>query len=482
MAGPGESDDNDAQNDVPPVFHDEEDQPETVESIAEDITESVSPFVEFVTETTERLSAQILSLDGLVQLLLIAVGFLLAWALRRPIIKMLETVWPTVDGERPFMGNLKAVMRRITLPAFWVIFLWITIPALREYGTGNDMVRIAASMLQAWIVINLFSAVVRDAFWSLTFSIVAWTIAALYILRLLNPLIAILDNVGLDVGEGRISLYDVIKGSFLLVLLIWVAMTFARFVQSRVSRAENLTPSVRSLISQTVKIGTIFIAVIMALNAVGIDLTALAVFSGAVGVGVGFGLQAIFSNLISGVIMLLEGSVSVGDFVELESGVTGEVKEINTRATLITTNDRVDILVPNAQFINGMVTNWTLRDKHRRTRIPFGVAYGSDKELVKKAALEAASSLPHELKGKAARPAEVWLVNFGESSLDFELVLWLKAEAVKRPMAIVAEYNWAIETALRKYDIEIPFPQRDLHIRSGSLPINLTAAVKEDAS
>jgi potassium-dependent mechanosensitive channel len=147
--------------------------------------------------------------------------------------------------------------------------------------------------------------------------------------------------------------------------------------------------------------------------------------------------------------------------------VTGEVKEINTRATLISTNDRVDVLVPNSEFINGTVTNWSLREKHIRTRIPFGVAYGTDKELVKKAALEAASLLLHELKGRHAKPAEVWLVGFGESSLNFELVLWLQPEAVKRPRNVLAAYNWELETALAKYGIEIPFPQRDLHIKSG---------------
>jgi small-conductance mechanosensitive channel len=173
--------------------------------------------------------------------------------------------------------------------------------------------------------------------------------------------------------------------------------------------------------------------------------------------------------------MLIEQTVKVGDFVQLESSLTGEVREINIRATLIITNDNVDILVPNSEFINGRVTNLTLRDAFTRVRIPFGVAYGTDKDLVRKAVLEAAETVPHMLIGPKARPPQVWLMNFGESSLDFELVVWIKPESVKRPGAVKADYNWAIETALSKYGIEIPFPQRDLHIRSGSLPINLTA-------
>lgn len=443
------------------------DEPETVESIAGDISDSVSPFFKFVTETVERLTLQFTTTEGLYQLGILVTGLFLAWLLRRPVQNLILKTWPEVSEEKPFMGNLLRSLKRVLVPLLWVCFLWVAIPVFRQNFLPNDMLRIVASMLQAWIGITLFSTVVRDPAWSRTFAAIAWIVAALYILRLLNPTIAFLDGIGVNFGDGRLSVYDMIKGTSLLVLLIWLATQLSKLVNARLHQSKTLNQSMRSLVSQLVRLGTLFFAAVIALNAIGVDLTALAVFSGAVGVGIGFGLQAIFSNLMSGAIMLIEGSVSVGDFVELESGVTGEVKEINTRATLITTNDRVDILVPNSQFINGTVTNWTLREKHRRTRIPFGVAYGTDKELVKKAVLEAAASLPHELKGRHARPPEVWLVGFGESSLDFELVLWLHPDAVKRPMAILAEYNWAIETALGKYDIEIPFPQRDLHIRSG---------------
>lgn len=441
--------------------------PETVESIAEDITDSVSPFVDFATETVERLTHQLTTMEGLYQLGALLVGLAIAWLSHRPITGLVSKLWPEVSNKKPFLGNLFRSFKRVLIPLVWVALLWITIPLFRQNLMPNDMLRIVASMLQAWIVITLFSTVVRDPAWSRTFAAVAWFVAALYIMRLLNPAIAFLDGIGVSFGESRLSIYDMLKGTVLLVLLIWVATQVSKLAHARLQQSKSLNPSMRSLVSQLVRLGTLFFAAMIALNAIGVDLTALAVFSGAVGVGIGFGLQAIFSNLMSGAIMLIEGSVSVGDFVELESGVTGEVKEINTRATLITTNDRVDILVPNSQFINGTVTNWTLREKHRRTRIPFGVAYGTDKDLVKKAALEAAASLPHELKGKDARAPEVWLVGFGESSLDFELVLWLHPDAVKRPMAVLAEYNWAIETALKKYNIEIPFPQRDLHIRSG---------------
>jgi potassium-dependent mechanosensitive channel len=448
---------------------------ETVEGIISDVSSEVAPVLDYLVQTVQRLGNQFFSQEGIYQVALIAFAFALSLLASRSAKKFVAHIWPMTDTERVFMSNVLIVVKSLIVPILTVIILWIGLSAFRGLGTGSDLVRIVASLLQAWILIRLFSTFVRDPFWARTFAFVAWTLAALNILKLLNPLIGILDGMAITMGDSRLSLFLIIKAATLLILLIWVASLASRFVQSRLSRSQNLTPSVKSLINQAVKIGLFFAAVMIVMNIVGIDLTALAVFSGALGVGIGFGLQAIFSNLVSGIIMLLEGSIKVGDFVELESGLNGEVREINTRATLVTTNDNIDILVPNSEFINNRVTNWTLRDSFRRLRIPFGVAYGTDKELVVKAALEAADATPHMLTGKYAKPPQVWLKNFGESSLDFELVVWLKPEAVKRPNSVLADYNWQLETALTKYGIEIPFPQRDLHIRSGNLPIDLTA-------
>ena len=447
---------------------------DTVEGMISDVSSEITPMLDFFVELVQRISVQIVSQEGLIQVALIALTFAVAWLLASPCKRFLDRVWPKVDAEKVFMNNILTVFKSLIVPIVWVILLWIVLASLKSLGQYSDLVRIPASLLQAWILIRLFSSLVRDPFWGSTFATVAWVVAALNILKLLNPLIGVLDSIAITMGDSRLSLYIVIKGAILLFLLIWVASVFSRLVQSRLSASKNLSPSIKSLIAQAVKIGLLLTAVMVAMNIIGIDLTALAVFSGALGVGIGFGLQAIFSNLVSGIIMLLEGSIKVGDFVELDSGLTGEVREINTRATLVTTNDNIDILVPNSEFINGRVINWTLRDSFRRIRIPFGVAYGSDKDLVVKATLEAAAATPHMLQGKHAKTPQVWLVKFGESSLDFELVIWLKPDAVKRPSSVLADYNWQIETALTKYGIEIPFPQRDLHIRSGSLPINLT--------
>ncbi|NSX54924.1 mechanosensitive ion channel family protein [Parasulfitobacter algicola] len=452
--------------------------PETAEEIIQEVTSSFGPLIRFMLETSERIMTQIFSQEGIFQVSAIAFAFLAALLVTRPLGRLIERAWPLEDEDTMFLASAFRVVRRLVFPAIWAFGLWISVAAFRKAGIGNDLIRVIASLLQAWIFIRLFSTFVRDPIWSRTFATIAWIVAALTILRLLNPTIAILDSFAFNLGEARISVYMALKGIAILVMLIWLASLVSRFVQTRLGRASNMTSSVRTLIAQSVRIALLFIAIMLAMNAIGVDLTALAVFSGAVGVGIGFGLQAIFSNLVAGIILLIEETVKVGDFVELESGLSGEVREINIRATLITTNDNIDILVPNSEFINNRVTNLTLRDAFVRVRIPFGVAYGTDKDLVRTAALEASAAVPHMLTGPKAKPPQVWLVNFGDSSLDFELVVWLKPEAVKRPRAVNADYNWAIETALAKYGIEIPFPQRDLHIRSGSLPINLTAETK----
>jgi small-conductance mechanosensitive channel len=216
----------------------------------------------------------------------------------------------------------------------------------------------------------------------------------------------------------------------------------------------------------------------LGLNFIGLDLGSLALMGGAIGVGIGFGLQNIFSNLISGIIILLEKTLKVGDFVDLQSGVMGKVAEINMRYTRIITNDAVDIIVPNSEFINGRVVNWTYGDKLRRVQIPFGVAYGIDKEAVRTAGLAAARSVEFTVEDEIHK-ADVWLVNFGDSSLDFQLIVWIGEAGVSSPGRVNAAYLWAIETELRKANIEIPFPQRDLHMRSGKLQVELLEPSKE---
>lgn len=270
----------------------------------------------------------------------------------------------------------------------------------------------------------------------------------------------------LHIGSFHISV-GALLGFVFTLFLVWLAGHYLRraFDRYAATRESTLRPAIYT-VSRITYYLLVVTGLLVALSLLGIPMSRFAVFAGAIGVGLGFGLQAIFSNFISGLILLFDGSLKVGDFVELESGVTGEVSDINIRATRITTNDNIEILVPNSEFVTGRVVNWTHQEASRRMRISFGVAYGSDKETVRKAALEAAAEVPATLTTDGPRAPKVWLVEFGDSALIFELVVWLTADATKRPMAVKAAYNWALESALARYRLEIPFPQRDLHLRS----------------
>lgn len=220
------------------------------------------------------------------------------------------------------------------------------------------------------------------------------------------------------------------------------------------------------VLEKLVSYGLIVVGAFVGLSAAGLNLSSLAVFAGAIGIGVGLGLQGVVKEFVSGLFLIFDRMVSVGDYVELEDDVRGVIAEIGPRATRLRNNDNINILVPNSRFIEGRVVNWTLKGDTRRIHIPFSVAYGAKRAEVREAVLEAARASPFTLPETDDRKSQVWLVGFGESGLDFELLVWPTREAVKRPAAMHAAYTWAIADALDNAGIEIPFPQTDLRIRS----------------
>ncbi|MBG6189953.1 small-conductance mechanosensitive channel [Arthrobacter sp. CAN_A212] len=273
-------------------------------------------------------------------------------------------------------------------------------------------------------------------------------------------------SAAVEVFGTPITLVEVLTAVGILVAAGVMAFVLRRIILRRSRTQQSSHIATWYTLSRLVAYTVLVVGFILAISALGVPLSDFAVVAGALGVGLGFGLQTLFSNFISGVVLLLDKSLKIGDFVELESGVTGEVRDIKIRATTIVTNDNIDILVPNSEFVAGRVVNWTHRDVLRRLRVPFGVAYGTEKNVVKKAALEAAAAVPFTLHLDGPQRPQVWLSKFDTSSLNFELVIWLNPEATKKPVAVTAAYNWALHSALQAHGIEIPFPQRDLHVKT----------------
>ena len=270
-----------------------------------------------------------------------------------------------------------------------------------------------------------------------------------------------------SVSETPVTIGDILR-AIAIFFFGWLLSRLVRFLFRRVGRNETQsTQASLYTLSRLTHYTIIIVAVIVALASIGLSFTNLALVAGALSVGIGFGLQSIVNNFVSGLIILFEHTLRVGDYIELDTGLTGTVKAINVRSTLINTNDNIDIVVPNSEFVSTKLTNWTLAEHFLRVRIPFGVAYGSDKELVRKAAIEACDDVSYTLTNMRGREPDVWLVEFGDNSLNFLLLVWVNRQGARRPTRTRAAYLWALETKLNEYGIEIPFPQRDLHLRSG---------------
>ena len=282
-----------------------------------------------------------------------------------------------------------------------------------------------------------------------------------------------------SVGGSPISAAKVLALFLVVGGAWWVAARIEGAIRRLGSKRSSSTASIYAW-ARVVRYAFWIVATLLGLDLVGVSLSSFAVIGGALGVGIGFGLQNIFSNFFSGIILLLEKSLKEGDFVDLQSGIRGHVNEIGLRYTRITTNDDVDVIVPNSEFINGRVINWTLGSPYRRMHVGFGVAYGSDKDVVKAAGLRAAVSVPATVVDDRHQ-SDVWLVDMGDSSLAFELIVWVGEQATMLPARTEAAYKWAIHDELVKAGLEIPFPQRDVNFRTGEVRVRIAREVEARA-
>ncbi len=292
-----------------------------------------------------------------------------------------------------------------------------------------------------------------------------------------------------NISLFHINEHPVTSGSFVKALIVflffWALSWLIRHFLNRLEERQRFQQGSFYAGGRVVHYIILSIAVIAALGTIGLDFGSFALIAGALSVGIGFGLQSIVLNFVSGLILLFEGSIRVGDYVQMESGdsgpnLLGVVKEIRSRATMINTNDNIDVIVPNAQLVGNRMINFTLRDSTARMRIPFVVAFGSDKELVQKAALEAADEGEFCIRNTPGRNASIRMIGFGDSALNFELRVWVNRQGVRRPTFVASSILWAMDTKFSHYGVKVPFPQRDLHFQSKNISIDLPEAEAAD--
>lgn len=253
------------------------------------------------------------------------------------------------------------------------------------------------------------------------------------------------------------------------LLLLFLFMAAAWLIGTTLKRLRMRTQPGNAALYISEKVlsyGLVVVGLIAGLSTLGIDLTSLAVFAGGLGIGLGLGLQGIVKEFVSGLTLVFDRAVQIGDYVEMHDGTRGVVQEIGPRATRVRNNDNVYLLIPNSKLIENTMINWTRRGETRRIHVPFQVAIGADKEKVRECVLAAARDVPFTLPDTEQHRTQVWLVGYGDSALKFELIVWPTLEAVKRPKAMNAAYTWAIDDALRGAGIEIPYPQREVRLRA----------------
>ncbi len=406
------------------------------------------------------LRARVFVWANLIQLLTILALFLFARLSAPAARDYLERLGRKRSLERISVKIVKN-LTPLTLPAIWLGLQWITFLVATQIGWPHDLMRITVSLLTAWIIISLSSGLIRDPAWARLVAITAWAIAALSIVDLLDDTAVILDGLAINLGGLRISALLVIKGILSLVILLWAATVCARVLERRITQVPNLTPAIQVLFVKLLKIVLITIAIIVSLSSVGIDLTAFAVFGGAIGVGIGFGLQKIVSNLISGVIILLDKSIKPGDVIAV--GQTyGWINSLGARYASIVTRDGTEWLIPNEDLITQQVVNWSYSNDQVRLKIPIGISYESDPSKAITLCFEAAKEAGRILE--EPKP-NVLMKGFGDSSVDLEMRVWIN-DPQNGVSNIKSEILLNVWEKFHKHGIGIPYPQRDLHIKS----------------
>jgi small-conductance mechanosensitive channel len=416
---------------------------------------------QWVAQATERLNAllqdRVLLLELGVQVLYILGALLLMRLIGNPLKRMLAMRLGRLQAG-PAHQLLLALVRIVP----WVIlllFLWSGRLAFHEAGRHAKLLHLAENLALAWVIIRFTSGLVRNHSVATAIAIAAWLFAALNILGLIDPTVHLLDSMGVTIGHFRLSLLLVLKGAIFLTVLLWAANISSRMIEQRLQKLHTMAPAMQVLAAKLAKVVLITLAVVIGLNSVGIDLTAFAVFSGAIGVGIGFGLQKVVSNLISGVILLLDRSIKPGDVIEI-GGTYGWITRLNARFVSVSTRDGIEHLIPNEDLITQRVINWSYSDDRVRLHVPVGIGYRSDVHQAMTLCIEAAKSVQRVLE----TPAPVCLLKgFGDSAINLELRFWIR-DPRNGTANVRSEVMLGIWDRFREHDIEFPFPQRDLHI------------------
>jgi len=419
-------------------------------------------FLDWLRQVSDLVASPAVLVPLFLQLACILVGFLLAWGIRAATSAWTDRLIERVAARYRALRIPAGLRGLATFCYAWFVLVFAE-QLIAQLGGQYRLIGIATSLTGLWIVIRASALLLRDPLLARAVATIAWVVAALDITGLLSPTETALSNLAITIGTLRLSVLLVIKAVFILAILLWIARGLARVVDIRLQRLSALSPSVRALTGNLIRIALISVALLIGLNAVGIDLTAFAVFSGAVGVGIGFGLQKIVSNFVSGIILLLERSIKPGDVIEVGS-TFGSITYLGARYASVRGRDGKEYLIPNENLITNQVINWSYSNLLVRLDVGFGVAYASNLHAVRDLAVEAAKRTKRVL----ASPSPLCHVTgFGDSAVNMLLRFWIEdpANGVTNIKGDVLLELW---DTFHEHRIEIPFPRREVYIRDPS--------------
>jgi small-conductance mechanosensitive channel len=413
-----------------------------------------------------HLVGHIFVLPNLIQIPAVLLTGALAWLICRPIRRWSVRHLELIHG--PHLGwivqHRRWLIERVVplaTPAAWAIGLWIAVAVAERGGWPHEVTETAVSLLIAWLVIRLAADVVPNPALARLIAVFAWLVAALNIFNLLDPTLRLLDSVALVMGGLRVSVLTVVKGVISLAMLLWVASIGSEVLERRITSLSEFTPRAQVLLGKLIKGTLVTLAVILSLSSMGVDLSTFAIFTGAVGVGIGLGLQRSVSNLFSGIVLLLDKSIKPGDVIEIGS-TYGWVSSLGARYVSVETRDGTEFLIPNEDIVTQQVINWSHRNDRVRLKIPVRVPHDSDLDQALALMLEAVSRPPRVLT--TPTPTAL-IIAFGESAIELELRFWIN-DPQNGVHNVKSQILYEIWRLFQQQGIRIPYPKRDLYMRS----------------
>lgn len=420
------------------------------------------PVLAFLQEWLQAL----LTPSGIWQLIVIAISLGTAFLIH----KRWQAFISNRLGESERAGLKRFILRgsgRVVLPLMMTLILLVGSQALSHYELKSSLLDILISLLFSLAIIRLVVYTLRRAYTPSHalrtmegfISTFIWIAVAMHILGWLPDVLQALDDIGMTFGQVRFSILSVMKLGITVAIFIVAARWASRWIEQRARHSEVLSATMQVGVAKFSKVALYTIAVLVALNSVGIDLTTLTVFGGALGVGLGFGLQRIASNFISGFILLFDRSIRPGDVISVGERF-GWVVALHARYIVVRDRDGVETLIPNENLITSEVTNWSFTDRHVRVKIPVQISYDDDPEKAMKLMEEASEANSRILKDPAPQAR---LIGFGDNGIDIELRLWID-DPEQGVSNVRSDVNLAIWKSFKKAGVSIPFPQRDVHI------------------